>query len=306
MTRKPAIAPHLRRWSSVIWRCQTPSSRLASGALSPVFSAPSNRNRPVAGFTLIEMLIVITIIGILAALAFPATTAVISMANGIKCSNNLRQLAIGIGAYSLENDEKSPANVMDLLNAGFGKKSFLCPFDKTKGTNQSMGRRTAWDKYEQIWEKGCSYMYEFSSAVDEVPLSYLNGGAGKKFAPNLVNAFYRNLDFSLDPDNLIDGYSKIILPIEKRNWQDGKRNQQAFGNLAGTPSSQLKPADFGAAFASSEVPIIRCYHHYDWNRPLPAEELNYPRKMNNIFLDMSVGTGIPHWERQANPLIPAN
>ncbi len=32
MNLKIAIAPHLRRWSSVMWRCHTPSSRLAYGA----------------------------------------------------------------------------------------------------------------------------------------------------------------------------------------------------------------------------------------------------------------------------------
>ncbi len=264
-----------------------------------VVTRPGGRRaRRSAGFTLIEMLIVITIIGILAALAFPASKLVIDMANGIKCSNNLRQLAMGIGIYAAQNDEKSPLRLMDLTAAGYGKKSFLCPFDKFKGVGPDslwMGRSRSWDRYDRLYESGMSYMYEFSSETREIALP--GGGTERKFNTGDSDYFYRNLSVT----------DRNALSDERRNWADGKRNQQALGNLSRTPGASLVPEDFGAPFATSEVPIIRCYHHFDWGLRLSNGNGNprwYQKKVNNIFLDLSIGTSSSYWEIQANPLIP--
>ncbi|MCX7887712.1 MAG: type II secretion system GspH family protein, partial [Verrucomicrobiae bacterium] len=60
-------------------------------------------------FTLIELLIVITIIGILAGLMFPVAGRIRETARRTQCLNNLRQIGTAIGMYYDDNQQRMPA-----------------------------------------------------------------------------------------------------------------------------------------------------------------------------------------------------
>lgn len=69
--------------------------RLAEAAPSPRCSSSTTRR----GFTLVELLVSISIIGILCALLIPAVQAARASAARIQCQNNLRQIGVAVMNY---------------------------------------------------------------------------------------------------------------------------------------------------------------------------------------------------------------
>ena len=105
------------------------------------------------GFTLVEMLVVITIIAILAAMALPALSAARESARNSTCKSNLRNFYIGLTTFA----DKDPSQrftsgawdgrrdgcldsigwVADMVNTGICKpQELLCPSASTRGSEK--------------------------------------------------------------------------------------------------------------------------------------------------------------------------
>jgi prepilin-type N-terminal cleavage/methylation domain-containing protein/prepilin-type processing-associated H-X9-DG protein len=94
------------------------------------------------GFTLVEMLTVISIIGILVAILLPAVNVARESARSTSCRNNLKEIGTGLQSYATRNQGKLCSGafdwlldgavtetgwVADLVNAGVPVGELLCP-----------------------------------------------------------------------------------------------------------------------------------------------------------------------------------
>ena len=67
------------------------------------------KSKPIEAFTLVEMLVMIAIIAIFAALLLPALNRAKAKAQWTACMNNLRQINLGIRMYSDDSHDDSPS-----------------------------------------------------------------------------------------------------------------------------------------------------------------------------------------------------
>ena len=104
------------------------------------------------GFTLIEILVVLAIVGVVASIVFAVFGPVREKGREASCASNLRQLGMAMGMYAQDNDERRPVRAYVshyhpapfLLSIGWAgqlypyvksAKVFACPDDPTQGAS---------------------------------------------------------------------------------------------------------------------------------------------------------------------------
>jgi prepilin-type N-terminal cleavage/methylation domain-containing protein/prepilin-type processing-associated H-X9-DG protein len=95
-------------------------------------------SKPAHGFTLVELLVVITIIGILIALLLPAVQAAREAARRMQCSNNLKQTVLGLQLYHEQKGVFPPgSSETDMVHYTFVTwEGYILPMLEQEGLSQ--------------------------------------------------------------------------------------------------------------------------------------------------------------------------
>jgi type II secretory pathway pseudopilin PulG len=230
---------------------------------------------------MIELLVVIGIIGILAAILLTAIFRAKTEARITNCMSNLRQLSIALETYRTNFNDKFPTWLTYLCptyTAG-NAEVFRCPMDLSEGVQ---GGRPDWfpmeyGQFPNADKDGPkrsvpNLTLSGPSSEDWFPCSYLFEFCGEEcdwYAP--PDDDERDF-FDTNRDGIVSWYERKYKDVIGGSWISGgsKHVWEAYGQ---------------------RVPVIRCFWHAD-----QKDALNDYDRILNITYNYRIYEGKPQWE----------
>ena len=109
------------------------------------------RSRPRPGFALVELLVVMAIIGTLSGLLLTAVSRVREAARRVQCSNNLKQMGLGVGSYESSRrsfppgSDQIPSPPLAPTGTQHAWSSFLLPHIEEQSLAATIDYKAPWN-----------------------------------------------------------------------------------------------------------------------------------------------------------------
>ena len=241
--------------------------------------------RDVSGFSLLEVLAVIVILGMLAGLGAPMVISAQRQARQADCRSNLRQFGIALAAYRSDHNGLNPPWMSNLFPEYIdGKDVFVCKSDR------EIRRKSG--KYDPI-PKDLTIVTHYSEIAD-----FKGGnGDGRNDDIDLNSYFYEfsaaRCSWDSNTSHDVDGNGTVA-------WWEAKEWQLRYGDDANDGGDPSNPRPYSTA----RMPIIRCWHHWQEDKVLGYEQSGTKRgtRLRKLPLVLNVGyagnvfASPPWWE----------
>jgi len=222
-----------------------------------------------AGFTLLEVMVVIAIIAILAALLFPTLRNAKEKARRTACAGNLRQINLGLRMYSDDSSDKAPRTPGTTNSPGIswsGYKTLMKSYLGINGRSSPQDKIFACPKDTFYYDVGGRFQYVPQSLHEQPPdyLSYAFNGGNARTNSNAPGIAGRLISSIKNP-------TKTVLVAEASAFIPYSWHQPKPPTLNGTP--MFDNALNVVSFVDGHVSYIKI--HYPGNNPPCSLALHY-------------------------------
>ena len=165
------------------------------------------RNDALRGFTLIEILVVIVIISILVAMAFPVYNTVLYRARATDALSMINQVRVALNAYQNDYGDWPPPILTNANTNTFGNSLFIASTNAKPATNQQV-----WTSlYQTLTATGPTNTLATNNSrrtvYMQIPIKYLNNQTNPTNSTTFFDPWQReyNLEVDLTGSNVIAG-----------------------------------------------------------------------------------------------------